>query len=246
VPVPGTYNLYIFGLSDAINTTEFLEENDNASLDVAVWNYKTEQFDTLCQREQYGKEDCFLAGQITADNVSPVGDIRLQLISHDVTEDSQSSAVGITQVSQVRSGYAWFNYAVLAPVPVFGRININTASERVLRSLPGLSKQLAANIEAGVDSNGRPVLKPYRRLGDLLQVKGMTLDTFSRFVNLVMLESFTYTVAVEAQSLSASRSPAEESTEANVSAQQSMRYIIELQQNDSGYLGTRVLEQTRL
>ncbi|MCX7847550.1 MAG: hypothetical protein N2595_05945, partial [bacterium] len=39
ISVPGRYHLYIFGLSDSISTTEFLEENDNAALDIEVWNY---------------------------------------------------------------------------------------------------------------------------------------------------------------------------------------------------------------
>jgi hypothetical protein len=246
VPVPGAYDLYIFGLSDSINTTEFLEENDNASLDVLVWNYRTGEFDTLCQRKQYGKEDSFNAGRISADHVSAVGDFRLQLVSHDVTEDDQTDQPGMTAVGRQRTGFCWFNYAVLAPVPVFGRVNVNTASVRVLRSLPGIDAQLATAIARGIDSSGRPTLKPYRQLGDLLKVKGMDLAAFERFVNLVMLESYTYTVAVEAQSFDRTGLDGDEIGQEDVASQQNMRYIIELVQGDDGAFGTRLLEQTRL
>ena len=58
------FNLYIHGLSDAIDTTEFLEENNNAAIDVDVWNYKTKTFDTLCKRKKYGKQVLFNAGKI--------------------------------------------------------------------------------------------------------------------------------------------------------------------------------------
>jgi hypothetical protein len=248
VAVPGNYDLYVFGLNDAINTTEFLEENYNGSIDVYVWNYRTEVYDKLCERQRYGKEDAFYAGRVSEAHASPVGDFRLRLVSHDVSEDDAPGAddSGVTQVSRQRTGYAWFNYAVLAPVPVFGRVNVNTASERVLRSLPGVDKELAAMIARGVDANGRATLKPYRQLGDLLKVKGLTLEAFARFVNLVMLESYTYTVAVEAQSFSRAAAETDQLTDENVAAQQSMRYIIEMQKNSDGYLGTRLLEQTRL
>ena len=47
ISIPGTYNFYICGLNDAIDTTEFLEENNNASIDVELWNYKTKEFEYL-------------------------------------------------------------------------------------------------------------------------------------------------------------------------------------------------------
>jgi hypothetical protein len=246
IPVPDEYDLYIFGLNDAINTTEFLEENHNSSIDVYVWNFADESYDKLCERQQYGKEDCFFAGRVKPQHVSANGDLKLRLVSHDLAEDDQDDTPGIKAVSRERTGFAWFNYAVLAPVPVFGRVNVNTASERVLRSLPGIDQRLAHNIALGLDSQGQPSLKPYRQLGDLLQVKDMTLAAFERFVNLVMLESFAYTVSIEAESFSDAAANAKVVDEHDVSSHQTMRYIIELVEADDGNVNTRILEQTRL
>jgi hypothetical protein len=248
VNVPGEYNLYIFGLSDSINTTEFLEENDNASLDVLVWNYGTGAFETLCERKQYGKEDSFLAGRITGDHVSPKGDVKLQLVAHDVTEDvvgMDEAYDEMVRVQSRKSGYAWFNYAVLAPVPVVGRVNINTASARMLKSLPGVDAQLAHALYHGLDSSGRATLKPYRRAGDLLDVKGMDLATFERIVNLVMVDSSTYTVCVEAQAL-APEATIEGVEPSHIDGRQHKRFIVEAVPGTGGPGTVRVLEQTRL
>jgi hypothetical protein len=249
VPVPGAYDLYVFGLNDSISTTEFLEENHNAALDVYVWNYRTEQFERLCERQQYNKEDCFNAGRISAEHVSAAGDFKLRLVTHDVTEentaqDDQDFTEMVT-VQRRRSGYAWFNYAVLAPVPVIGRVNVNTAGERLLASLPGVDAALARNIHDGVDARGNQSLKPYTSLGDLLNVKGMTIKSFERFANLVMLDSATYTVAVEAQTIDKG---ADETRlrEEDVFARQSMRYIVETVPTGDGYRHVRLLERTRL
>jgi len=138
ISYPGTYDLYIYGLNDAIDTTEFFEENNNADIDVELWGGK-------------------------------------------------------------HSGIAWFNYAVVTPVPVPGRVNINTAQPRLLASLPGINPKLAKNIFDGLDRHNKKTLKPYQNIGDILRVKGSTLDIFERCVNLLALDSTFFTVEVEAQ-----------------------------------------------
>jgi len=198
---PGTYDLYIYGLNDAIDTTEFLEENNNASMDVEVWNYKTKEFDMLKKRGKYGKNDSFNAGKIKPENISGNGSVKIQLTAHDVIERNTEDMTGKAMVGTggKQTGIAWFNYAVITPVPVPGRVNINVAPPRLLASLPGINSQLAKNIYEGIDRMGKSTLKPYQNLGDILKVKGMTLDNFERCVNILALDSTFFTVEIEAQ-----------------------------------------------
>lgn len=207
-PLHAACDLYIYGLNDSIRTTEFLEENNNAYLDVEVWNFKTEQYDRLCQRRQFSKQDSFLAGHITPAHVSDSGDVKLRLTAHGVVERTPATSretrttrgTTIQKASDVlQSGVAWFNYALISPVAVPGRININTASERILASLPGITPQLANAIANGLNRGGAPVLKPYRSLGDLLSVRGMTPEIFERCANLLTVDSSVMTVEVDAE-----------------------------------------------
>ena len=203
IAFPGTYDLYIHGLNDAIDTTEFLEENNNASIDVEVWNYKTKEFNMLKKRGKYGKQDSFNAGKIKPVNISDNGNIKIRLTAHDVIERNTDDKTGKALVGSggKQSGIAWFNYAVVTPVPVVGRVNINVASPRLLASLPGIDSQLAKNIYEGLDRMGKKILKPYQNLGDVFKVKGMTPDIFERCVNILALDSTFFTVKIEAQIL---------------------------------------------
>jgi len=255
VHIPGEYNLYIYGLNDAIDTTEFLEENNNASLDVEVWNYKSKQFDSLCKKEKYDKQDSFNAGKITPEHVSDAGDFRLRLTAHEVTEKKIGTNTGETKINigGRHTGMAWFNYAVITPVPVIGRVNINTAPARLLASLPGISSELSKNIEKGTDSSGKPMLKPYKRLGDLFKVKGMTLDIFERCVNLLTLDSSTFTVEVEAQMLKGLRLGDLKSKQVwnkfspdivnNIIASRTKRFVLELEKSKDGFSSAREIER---
>ncbi|MCX7847307.1 MAG: helix-hairpin-helix domain-containing protein [bacterium] len=203
IGVPGRYHLYIFGLSDSISTTEFLEENDNAALDIEVWNYATHQYDLLARNQRYGKDDSIYVGQISPHHISPKGDFKLRLTARDVGERGLERETRQTIQAQRRrqSGFAWFNYAMLTPIPVPGRVNVNTAGPRLLASLPGVSLALAHNIYQGVDAGGRALLKPYKTFGDLLKVRGMTPEIFERIANLLCLDSTAYTIDIYAQTL---------------------------------------------
>lgn len=86
-------------MNDAIDTTEFFEENNNSSIDVEVWNYNTKSFDKLCNKKKYGKLDSFNAGKIKPHNISPSGDFRIKLISHDVAEKNLDA-------EKAKDGYA--------------------------------------------------------------------------------------------------------------------------------------------
>lgn len=213
---PMTYGLYLFGLSDAIKTTEFLEENWNARLDVEIWNFETQQFDAMPRDGsrstpgaaddiyqvirstaalQYDKSDCLYAGLVSPQHISPNGGIRLRL-----------TARGLDGADA--SGVAWFDYAYLAPATVAGKININTASPRVLASLRHITPRLAENIATGLDVAGRPRLLPYKNTTDVLDVRGITPDIFSDIANLISTRSDQYRVQILAQTIEqASPSP---------------------------------------
>ena len=239
---PGTYDLYIYGLNDAIDTTEFLEENNNASVDVELWNYKNNEFDMLKKRGKYGKNDSFNAGKIKPENISQNGNVKLRLTSHDVVERNTKDMTGKTMVGTggKQTGIAWFNYAVVTPVPVPGRVNINTASERLLESLPGIDSKLAKNIFEGRDRNDKKILKPYKNLGDVLKVKNMSLDTFERCVNILSLDSTFFTVQIEAQLLKDKPQLTDKSHQQklkpDVVASRTKRFVISAYGNDNDHL----------
>jgi hypothetical protein len=202
------YGLYVFGLNDSINTTEFLEENHNAELEVSVYNYDTREYDTLplpgeratgsgvdpyqfvsgVNRHQYEKSDGVYCGRILPEHISPQGGIRLRLVAHALNDRDCS-------------GFAWFDYACLTPGSANGKINVNTASERVLRALNGVSEELAANLYRGVAQSGEGSARPYRNVSDILDVRDMTPDVFTRMCNLVTTRSDQFRIHVLAQAI---------------------------------------------
>ena len=249
-------NLYIYGLNDAIDTTEFFEENNNASLDVDVWNYKTQKFDSLCKKKKYGKQDSFKAGKISFENISDSGDFKIRLTSHDVSEELQKTKSDEARIDTGgrKTGIAWFNYAAITPVPVPARININTAPARLLASLPGISSTLARNIDAGTSGNKDGNLKPYKKLGDVMKVKGMTPEIFERCANLLCVNSSFFTVEIEAETVSrtskceqeVSRTSKCEPSEINVTGTRSKRYILKSNETLDNSVSFDIIEKYSL
>jgi len=204
------YGLYIYGLNDSIDTTEFLEENNNSQLDVAVYNYKTKQFDSVpipanssqkadkedpykitknTHRHKYDKSDGFYCGIINKNYVSTENGIKIKIVSHN-TSGSKCS------------GFAWFDYAYLTPGTVNGKININTASIRVLSALNSVSPKLANNIFYGIDNNGQKKLKPYKNIADVLDVSKMTPEIFGKICSSITSRSDQFRIMIVAESLS--------------------------------------------
>ena len=202
------YGLYIFGLNDAIDTTEFLEENHNAEMEVFIFNYETGEYDALPlnsdelrnaaddpylvgsnrKRIRYDKNDRAYCGIIHGSHISAKGGIKIKMIPHNLS--------GVDS-----SGKAWLDYVYLAPGPTAGRININTAEERVLTSLKGVSPALARNISKGIDNYGNASLKPYKNTTDLLNVKGFNPDIFGPIANLITTRSDQFRVRVITQTI---------------------------------------------
>jgi len=200
-----SYALYLFGLNDSIKTTEFLEENWNANLGAMVFNYTTREYDMLplddsdlshhsfvkrkgSRRLQFNKGDGVYCGMIKPEHISPKGGIRLKLTAHNL-ENTDCS------------GFAWFDFAYLAPVSTAGKININTAPERVISALKGITPKLARNVVKGIDNNGRAKLKPYKEASDILEVAGITPDMYRDFCNLITTRSDQFRVAAIAQTI---------------------------------------------
>ena len=202
------YGLYVFGLNDAIDTTEFLEENHNAEMEIFAFNYDSGEYDALPledsglkaasddpfligstrQRFRYDKNDRIYCGLIHACHISAKGGVRIKVVPHNLS--------GVDA-----SGKAWIDYVYLAPGHSAGRININTAEERVLSSLKGVTPALARNIALGIDSYGKPGLKPYRNTTDLLNVKGFSPDIFGSIANLITTRSDQFRARVITQTI---------------------------------------------
>ena len=202
---PMPYALYLFGLNDSIKTTEFLEENWNAEIDAGIFNFNTREYDLLpleksmgshssfsavkgSTRMKYDKSDGLYCGTIKPEHISSKGGIRLKLTPHNLEQ-------------QDCSGFAWFDYAYLAPVGTEGKININTAIERVLGSLKNITPKLAQNIARGLNRAGKSVLKPYRDESALLDVAGITPDIYKDICNLITIRSDQFRVVAIAQTL---------------------------------------------
>ena len=184
----GDYDLTLFGLNDSIKTTEFLEENHNAAINVYIYNYAENNFNLLKKNARYDKNDSVYLGKIHPENISQSGGIKIKLIPHNLQDIDAS-------------GFAWFDCAYVSPIPAIGLININTASRRILQSLNNVSSELADNIFAGRDNEGRKILKPYKSISDLLNVRGMSIETFTSIANLITVRSDQFTVYVIAEKI---------------------------------------------
>jgi hypothetical protein len=247
IDVPGTYQLYLFGLSDAINTTEFMEENYNAKLDVYVWNWKNGSYDQLGRNLQYGKDDSIHAGTIGPEHVAPGGDFKLQLVPSDVGERDTKEQIGKLRqaMGKRQTGFAWFNYAIITPVPVVGRINMNTAGERLVRAMPGMTQALANNLVNGVSAARGKRVKPYQQLGDLLKVEGMTPGAFERIANLVAMKTSTYTIEAIVQAVQDANRDGmiEENKGDKILAARHMRYVLRFNPALQGQDSMTVMER---
>ncbi|RLD10525.1 MAG: hypothetical protein DRI44_05840 [Chlamydiae bacterium] len=200
----------------------------------------------LKKHGQYGKQDSFNAGKIKPENISENGNVKIRLTSHNVIERNTDDKTGKTLVGTggKQTGIAWFNYAVVTPVPVPGRVNINTAPPRLLASLPGINSTLAENIYTGRDRNGKKILKPYKCLGNLFKVKGMTPDIFERCVNILDLDSSDFTVEVEAQILKLKNlNETAELSPDSIIASRRKRFVIEADKKEGGYIDISEIEQ---
>jgi hypothetical protein len=192
-------------LNDSIKTTEFLEENWNAELSAAVFNFKTRLYDELplqenytgqeglavtraVRRLQYDKSDGMFCGMISPAHISASGGMRLRITAHNLENRNCT-------------GFAWFDYAYLAPAGIRGKININTADTRVLSALKNITPELADNIVRGIDTAGKPRLKPYRSESSLLDVAGITPDIYRDICNLITVRSDQFRVVAVAQTL---------------------------------------------
>jgi len=179
----GTYDLTLFGLNDSIKTTEFLEENHNAPVNVYLFNFKDDKYNLIKKNVKYNKNDSAFVGEVLPQHISHSGGIRLKLIPHNLQNIDGS-------------GFAWFDCAYISPMPAIGLININTASQRILQSLNKITPKLADNIYDGKDNAGKKCLKPYKTISDLLNVRGVSIEIFSAIANLITVRSDQFNVYV--------------------------------------------------
>ena len=74
--------------------------------------------------------------------------------------------------------------AAAAPQPAGEKININTASADELTALPGIGKAYAERIVEYREKNG-----PFKKLEDLLNVRGVGEKTFERIRDRITIAS---------------------------------------------------------
>jgi len=180
------YDLYLFGLNDSIITTEFLEENHNANLTIKIWNYKTKNWDSSPKkRYHYDKNDSIYFGKLSTDNISDKGAVKISMTPHSLNDTECS-------------GMAWLDYILLTPIEHPGRINVNTASERVIAALPGINNTIAQNIVKGISKSGKSI-RPYKNPYDLLDVKGITPVLMCKIADYVTTRTDVYRINVTAE-----------------------------------------------
>jgi len=87
-------------------------------------------------------------------------------------------------------------------------------------------------------------VKPYKHLGNLFKVKGMTPDIFERCVNILDLDSSAFTVEVEAQILKTKNSDKAVKTNTDtIIASRRKRFVIEADKKEGGYIDISEIEQ---
>jgi len=211
-----SYNLYLFGMNDSIVTTEFLEENHNANLKVKLWNYKTKDWDIPPKkRYKYDKNDSIYYGKLSPDNIGDKGAVKLSLTAHSLG-DSECS------------GTAWLDYLLLTPVESPGKINVNTASERIIAALPGIDNKIARNIANGTSKN-RKQIRPYKSIYDLLDIEGMNPVLMCKIANYITTRTDTYRINVTAEVIkpSCENPKAENISQSQILSKNKTTYLVE-------------------
>ncbi len=119
---PGDYKLYIYGYNIG---------SGNA-IDVSLYDYENTVWVASGSFEYKETDGVSITTTISKDNIKPDGEFQVRL----------ERTVGAP-------GRVYFDYLVLVPEVVHGRININTASSEVLDGLPGIDSTKAGNIITG-------------------------------------------------------------------------------------------------
>jgi len=208
-----SYDLYLFGLNDSIMTTEFLEENHNAQLNIKTWNFVKQDWDVPPKkRYKYDKNDSIYFGKLKPENIGDKGAVKLLITPHNLGDDECS-------------GTAWLDYILLTPIEHQGKINVNTATERIIAVLPGVSKKLAGNIAKGI-SKDKKKIRPYQNTYDLLDVKGMTPELMCRIANYITVRTDTYRVNITAEIFKTSPETKGISPE-NIAARDCSTFVVE-------------------
>ena len=151
-----------------------------------MWNYKTKDWDSPPKkRYHYDKNDSVYFGKLSTDNISDKGAVKISMTPHSLNDTECS-------------GTAWLDYILLTPIEHPGRINVNTASERVIAALPGIDNTIAQNIVKGISKNGKSI-RPYKNVYDLLNVKGITPVLMCKIADYITTRTDVYRVNVTAE-----------------------------------------------
>lgn len=150
---------------------------------LVTWNEKDEQGNTIERK---------LLSTFRDDNLASLGPIHitgrklLLKIKHPSSSDLEAGETPIPT--------SHFDYILLTPAPfsyTFGCININTASDCVLMSLPDITKDEIKNIREK---------RPYSNIAQLLTKGIITKERFKKWANLITVRSDVYEIIITASS----------------------------------------------
>lgn len=151
-------------------------------------------------REGNDKFNVLVYGQFGADfKESPSETLRRVKPNHGVALTTDYSTISGSNFNFTIKGDGTntpkLDFVVLTPEPhTFSRININTASEDVLTSLPGISSALASNIHRGY-----PPADNFEKIHEVMTKAGISEEEFKKISNLVTVRSDVYRVVIRAQ-----------------------------------------------
>ena len=116
--------IYLKGLSDAINSGEFLEENHNAKLEPELFNWQENTWEKY-PSVRYYKNDAAYLTTLNNRHVSPRGNVKLKLTAKNLSDP-------------LGSGRAWFQGLAVCPLkrPVKTEEAINEAHGPIPLTIP--------------------------------------------------------------------------------------------------------------
>ncbi len=168
------HTLYIYGL--------YISE-DNYFTAIDIYRYTDGGWDNRIDLEYEPSDGLRYPNTITTDNIGSDGSFRIRL------------ATGAP------SALVYFDYLLLVPRSVPGKINLNTAWVDVLAGLPGISVAEAQDIYDCVHDVAGAHYPYYENLGEVLDATGIDADDFYPISNLVSVHSDVFKIICLAQTI---------------------------------------------
>ncbi|MBI1884500.1 MAG: helix-hairpin-helix domain-containing protein [Chlamydiae bacterium] len=184
--------------SDNDGTTRYIAGSNTAS---ATWTWTFDITDSsditnpFRLRENTGF-DVLVYSQFARDFQSPSGEDRFVRPNHSVAVDSETVTSNRISIPIIGNGSDTpkLDYIVLTPEPyTYGRININTASQDALMSLPGIASSLSSNIISYRETD------PFNQIQEITSASSVGESTFEPISNLITVRSDVYRIIIRSE-----------------------------------------------